>query len=170
MGSWNFAVWKPGSHFESQVKKRMFSNIYKVNDLSGDLVIGWLVSDLSAYWDIFLANAGAYLMDLRSRRSFSSPWYLMVGKRRFLRGVKGCPLKSRKNEISLEWMPGSILKLKSKYCRVSSKSNVVLSYLWKQVFRNEWNFSFMLLDWGCWGLQNLCLIPTLDVTFWKSSF
>ena len=52
--------------------------------------------------DTFPANARIFFMDSRSKKTFSSPWYLMVCKGSFLRGVKGPLLKSMKNGLSLE--------------------------------------------------------------------
>ena len=135
-----------------------------------DLVTFCLLSDFSLLMEIFYnAIVRAYLMDLRSRRSFSCLWYLIVGERSFLRGVRGSLLKSRKNRLSLEWLTGNILKLQSENYGVSSQSDLLWMCFLTQGFRNEWNFCEMPLDCGWWGLKNWSFRHNSDVTFWKSS-
>ena len=96
--SQNFTIQMPDSHFESLVNREctlMYTRSLAFN--LSDLIMEWSVSHFCLLIEIFFfANTRPYLIDLRSRRPFSSPWYLMLAKSSFLRGIRGSLSKSRK--------------------------------------------------------------------------
>ena len=83
-----------------------------------------IIKCLSANADIFPHQCKDISDGLEVKEMFLSPWYLILDKNNFQRGFRGCLLKRRNNGLSLEWMPGSILKLKCKSCVVSSQSSL----------------------------------------------
>ena len=131
MRSWKFFSLKVMFTFCILSGWKVYFKVYRVTDFEFVKSFYFLFTlRLCLLMEIFFfGNARAYLIDLRPRRSFLSPQYLTVG-RSFLRRISGPPPRSRKNVLSLGWMPGSILKLKSEGFGVSFQSNLLwMSFL-----------------------------------------
>ena len=140
-------------------------------ELVRDLLGTWSLPDLCLLRLIFfLARPREYLTASRSRRLLSSPRYLILGDSNFLGGVRGSLPKSRKKELSLEWIVRSILKLKRGICTASLQSCLPWMCLLMHVFYETVNFSKMPLDCGWYDLKKWCFMPNLSATFLGKSF
>ena len=105
------------------------------------------------------------MASMSRRPSFS--WYIFVGRKNFLSGIRESLPERMKNGLSYNWMSGNILKLKTKSCSQSSLSHV---FFLIHAFRKELNFPKMPFDCGWWRCENWCFMPNSDVPFWDRSF
>ena len=95
---------------------------------------------LSANRDIFPSQCKGISHEFKAKETFFISFFLIVGKRSFLKGVRGSLPRRRKNGLSIDLMPRGILKLKGKMCMVSSQSSLQWMHFLIQVFKNEWSF------------------------------